>query len=168
MCARHAVNDVRLKKTVFAALQEEAGKILTSKDISNLKKAKYTDAAADSRQSRMRCIEEEIERKERYKKKTYQNYMDELISKEEYVAYRKAYEEEIRNHKNALEQLEARQAEREERYDEQNKWVERFIHYIDMDELTREVVWELLEKIEVNEDGSVRLFYKFRGPGSSE
>lgn len=168
MCARHAVNDVRLKKTVFAALQEEAGKILTSKDISNLKKAKYTDAAADSRQSRMRCIEEEIERKERYKKKTYQNYMDELISKEEYVSYIKAYEEEIRNHKNVLKQLEARQAEREERYDEQNKWVERFIHYIDMDELTREVVWELLEKIEVNEDGSVRLFYKFRGPGSSE
>lgn len=84
------------------------------------------------------------------------------------MSYTKAYEEEIRNHKNALEQLEARQAEREERYDEQNKWVERFIHYIDMDELTREVVWELLEKIEVNEDGSVRLFYKFRGPGSSE
>ena len=80
MCARHAVNDVRLKKTVFAALQEEAGKILTSKDISNLKKAKYTDAAADSRQSRMRCIEEEIERKERYKKKTYQNYMEDRKS----------------------------------------------------------------------------------------
>jgi len=37
-----------------------------------------------------------------------------------------------------------------------------------MDELTREVVWEFLEKVEVNEEISVRLFYKFRGSGFSE
>ena len=40
--------------------------------------------------------------------------------------------------------------------------MEDFENYIHVEELTREMVTELIERIEVNEDGSVNIFYKFR------
>ena len=47
---------------------------------------------------------------------------------------------------------------------EYDEWVEKFRNYINIDELTREVVLELIEKIEVNADGSINIFYKFKNP----
>jgi len=45
-----------------------------------------------------------------------------------------------------------------------DEWIKRFKDYIDVDELTREMVLELIERIEVNEDGSISIYYKFRNP----
>ena len=47
---------------------------------------------------------------------------------------------------------------------EYHKWEESFKNYINIDELTRDVVLELIEKIEVNDDGSISIFYKFQNP----
>ena len=43
-----------------------------------------------------------------------------------------------------------------------DEWVERFKDYINVEKLTREMVLELIKRIEVNEDASVSIFYKFR------
>ena len=40
--------------------------------------------------------------------------------------------------------------------------MERFKDYINVEKLTREMVLELIKRIEVNEDASVSIFYKFR------
>ena len=46
-------------------------------------------------------------------------------------------------------------------YDE---WVEAFRNYINIRKLTRDLVLELIERIEVNEDSSITIYYKFQNP----
>ena len=164
VCASHAVNYGQLKEAVRGSIQREARKILTPEDISSLGKIEYADNIVKNCQAQVLHIETEIERKEIYKKKTYQNYMEEIISKEEYLTYVKEFDLSIGELRKNLEQLK-RQLEEKSRLDmEYDEWVEKFRNYINIDELTREVVLELIEKIEVNADGSINIFYKFKNP----
>ena len=107
-------------------------------------------------------LEKEIERRERYRKKTYQNYLDDVISKEEYVSYTREYKEELRSLKDELERLNERRNEENRAASESDEWSEKFLDYLNVEKLTREIVLELIERIEVNEDGSVHIFYKFQ------
>lgn len=45
-----------------------------------------------------------------------------------------------------------------------DEWVEAFKDYINIEKLTRDVVIELIEKIEVHEDGGLDIYYRFRNP----
>lgn len=163
-CTSHAVDYEQLKAAVLMSIQNESRKILTPDDIEYLNKMKYVNNKKSEYQSRMCDIEKEIERKESYKRKTYQNYMDELISREEYMSYVKEYETGISDLKKQWKYMEDQISEHDKLDNEYDEWVEKFKNYINIDELTRDVVLELIERIEVNEDGSVSIFYKFKNP----
>lgn len=163
-CSRHAVNHDQLKAVVLDSIQSEARKILTPDDILGLSKMEYVSNWKRDYQSQILYLEKEIKRKEEYKKKTYQNYMDEIISKEEYVSYVRGFEDEIGNQQERVKYLKEQLSEQSKLASEYDEWGEKFKNYIDIDELTREVILELIEKIEVNEDSSISIFYKFRNP----
>lgn len=163
-CVSHAVNYRQLKEAVLCSVQDEARKILTPEDVSYLGKIKYTNSVVTNCRVQIRHIESEIERKEIYKKKTYQNYMDEIIAKEEYLSYVKEFDLSICELRKNLEHLQEQIEEKSKLNLKCNEWVEKFRNYINVEELTREIVSELIEKIEVNADGSVNILYKFRNP----
>lgn len=166
-CSRHAVNDRQLQEAVLRSIQEEARKILTPEDIHYLSRIQYISDAGKNYKRQLAHLENEIERKAGYKKKTYQNYLDDVISKEEYMSYAKEYEADIHRLKEKLKHLEEQQNEENRLASEYDDWVEKFRDYINVDKLTREMVLELIERIEVNEDGSISIFYKFRNPYAS-
>lgn len=161
-CTSHAVNDRQLRQAVLGSLQEEAGRILTPEDISRLDQIKCDGSRRKSLQCQIQRLENEIERREIYKKKTYQNYMDEMISKEEYLSYRREFEKDIVGFRKNYEHLQRQLTECGRLSSENGEWIKKFKNYISVDELTREMVLELIEKIEVNADGSINLFYKFK------
>lgn len=161
-CSRHAVDDGRLQETVLRSLRREAGKILTPEDIRSLSRIQDTDDADKSCRMQASHMEKEIKRREEYKKKTYQSYLEDVISREEYMSYAEGFETEIHSLKENLEHLKERQKEKDRKASENEEWAERFRDYINVDRLTREMVLELIDRIEVNGDGSVDICYKFR------
>ena len=86
---------------------------------------------------------------QKYKKKTYENYVDGVLDKEEYLSYKAEYEKqdkEIRAKIQLAEQEKDSFGEAEESYE---NWIEKFIKYGTLSEVTREIVTELIEKIEI-------------------
>lgn len=161
LCASHAVNQERLCKTVLHSLQREARAILAPEDREALKLAECESGMIKNYQNQIRYIEKEMELGEMYKKKTYQNYMDEVISREEYVSYAREYESKLAGLKEKMECI-RKQIEEQRRLEHgYEEWVRHFKNDIGVEELTREMVLELIEKIEVNEDGSINIYYKF-------
>lgn len=163
-CTSHAIRCDQLKCAVMESLQDEAKKILTPEAIQKLNKIDYVKGTKRVYANQIRNMEKEILHKTGYKKKTYQNYMDELITKEEYLSYIQEYDKDIVTLHERLKKLKEEIEERESLEVQYDKWMEDFKNYINIDELTREVVLELIEKIEVNEDGSISIFYKFNNP----
>ena len=163
-CSSHRIPYEQLKKAVLESIQQEARKILTPEDIQELNKIEYVNGMKTNYTHQIENIEKEILKKQNYKRKTYQNYMEELVTKDEYLSYIKEFDDDIMVLQEQLvklnEELEAQSA-LEKQYDH---WVEEFKNYIHIDELTREVVLELIDKIEVNSDGSISIYYKFSNP----
>lgn len=90
--------------------------------------------------------------------------MEDLISKKDYMKYISEYDAEItglQNQKDVLCNKVDLQQELDARYDE---WVEAFKDYINVRKLTRDMVLELIERIEVHEDGGITIYYKFQNP----
>ena len=101
-----------------------------------------------------------------HRQKTYENFVEELITKEEYLEYKNRYErelEELEKHRSLLLEQMKLQKEENGKFD---AWVESFKDYINIEELTRAVVLELIDKIEVNCDSSITIYYKFFHPQS--
>lgn len=101
-----------------------------------------------------------------YKKKTYDNYMEEIISKEEYLKYVRDYDAERKKIESEKEEVLDKIESQKELDNEYDEWVEAFKDYINIEELTRDIVVELIEKIEVNADGSINIHYRFNNPYS--
>lgn len=163
-CASHSINVDELEEAVLLSIKEEARKILKPDDIDALTKMSICDRNSNFYQQQIEELNKRLDKISVYKKKTYDSYMEEIISKEEYLRYVSDYDIEkkkIESEKEAVSDKIESQKEMDNEYDE---WVEAFKDYINIDELTRDIVVELIEKIEVNADGSINIHYRFNNP----
>lgn len=163
-CSSHNIENSDLEDAVLSSVKREAGKILKEEDVEELKKIQICNESRGDFHIQLESIQKRLEKIERFKRKTYDNYMEELISKEEYIRYVSEYEEEIKELQNQRSVITDRvdlQQKSDERHDE---WAEAFKDYMNVKTLTRDMVLELIERIEVYEDGSITIYYKFRNP----
>ena len=87
-----------------------------------------------------------------------------VLDKEEYLSYKAEYEKQdkdIRAKIQLAEQEKDSFGEAEESYE---NWIEKFIKYGTLSEVTREIVTELIEKIVVNGDKSIDIVFKYQSP----
>ena len=90
--------------------------------------------------------------------------MENLISKDDYIEYVSGYEkeiEELQRKKHTVQDRCRSEREQDHKYDE---WADAFRDYISVTELTRDMVLELIERIEVGSDSSITIYYKFQNP----
>ena len=137
---------------------------MTEKDIDDLKKFKAVEAYQTNYELQMEQIQQEIQKIESYKRKTYDNFMEELISKTDYVSYISDYDKKILKLKRQKESISEKVDMQEELNHQYDEWTEAFKNYINVSKLTREMVLELINRIEVHDDGAIDIYYRFSNP----
>ncbi len=163
-CESHSVDVEDLEHAVLMSIKAEARKILKDEDINELTNMKIVEEKYNRYEKQLEEVDKQLEKMNKYKRKTYDNFMEELITKEEYIKYIADYDKQVKilnDQKKVIMDKSALQEEMEAQYDE---WVVAFRDYINIDKLTREVVLELIEKIEVHNDGLIDIYYRFRNP----
>lgn len=106
----------------------------------------------EERKKLQHCIAE----RERRKKKCYEDYCDELLSKEEFRTYKSAYEEELIGLKKQLEQLAAPAEERKV-----SPWIRSVADQKPLTALDRGTIQAVLSKIVVYSENRVEICYAF-------
>ena len=165
-CVSHSINVDELEEAVLLSIKEEARKILKPDDIDTLAKMSICDRNSSFYQQQIEELNKRLDKISVYKKKTYDNYMEEIISKEEYLKYVRDYDVERKKIESEKEEVLDKIESQKELDNEYDEWVEAFKDYINIEELTRDIVVELIEKIEVNADGSINIHYRFNNPYS--
>lgn len=163
-CESHSIDLDELEEAVLLSVQMEARKILKGKDLDELKDITVHNDKSSLLEEEMKDVQKRMQKIQAFKKKTYNNYMEELITKDDYISYIAGYDsdfEELKEAQKSIEEKQLQQKDLDQQYDE---WVEAFKDYINIKTLTREVVLELINKIEVNNDGSINIYYKFNNP----
>lgn len=163
-CPSHSIDVEDLEYAVLQSIKNEASKILCKEDIDELQRMQTYQDSVCCYEMQLEEIQRQINKIQRFRKKTYDNFMEDLISKEEYKKYVAEYDkelEELKQQKIVIGEKSDLQKEIDSQYDE---WVEAFKDYINIEELTREVVLELIDKIEVHEDNEIDIYYRFLNP----
>lgn len=165
-CTSHSIHIKELQEALLASVREEARSILGEEEIRELSDIQSDTENADSFAMMFEKVQKRKERVLLHRQKTYENFVEGLITKEEYLEYKNRYErelEELEKHQSLLLEQMKLQKEENGKFD---AWVESFKDYINIEELTRDVVLELIDKIEVNCDSSITIYYKFFHPQS--
>ena len=163
-CPSHMIKNEELEEAVLSSIKNEARKILTEDDISDLDKVQKIDSREQFYKKQIQIVDAELEKYQKFKKRAFTGYMEEMITPQEYRSYVAEYEEEISKLERQKEEILTKLADENSLQNQHDEWVEAFKDYINIEKLTRDVVIELIEKIEVHEDGGLDIYYRFRNP----
>ena len=106
-------------------------------------------------------LQTELEKVQKMKKSLYEDYKDELISREELLSYRKDYlkkEEVLSMQINALEE---KKKENKDVSAFEHPWVKRLLELGHIEKLDRDIIIEMIDEILVYENRKIKIRYNF-------
>ena len=95
------------------------------------------------------------------KKLIYEDYKDELISKEEFLSYREDYQQKETLYSKQIETLEEKKKESVTEDVFETPWLRRLLELKDIEELDRDIIVEMIDQITVYENHKLKISYNF-------
>lgn len=163
-CESHSIDKDELEEAVLMSIKDQARRILRDEDIDELKNLQSIDIRRNMMETKLKSIQSRIDKILSFKRKTYDNFMEELITKDDYIKFVAEYDKEVADLRQQIEIINEQTATQEQLEIQYDEWADAFKNYINIKTLTREVVIELIDKIEINKDGSINIYYKFENP----
>ncbi|MBU5679596.1 recombinase family protein [Blautia sp. MSJ-9] len=112
--------------------------------------------------SKVARLQAKIDRNTEYRKQTYEKFMDEVLSKEEFLELKQMYENEIQQYQSELTELKHEEQSRQETVNKTKTWLNNFNRKkLTVKQLTRDVLMELIDKIYVYPDQKIDIHFKF-------
>ena len=153
ICHSHFIKKEILDSIVINEIQRQAEMALKESDKDEILKAadrrkevKRRCAEADQQIER---LQKELAAVQKYKKKTYENYVDGVLDKEEYLSYKRKYNADIELLQKAIDEWEERLTDVLENRSERNRWINHFMQFSTMEEIDRRAVMQLIRSIRV-------------------
>lgn len=156
-CESHKILKEELEQAVFSSLKEEIKNILTESDREELRQFEAAEPYKDNVSEQVEILRGQMEKIQKYKKGAFEKYLDNVIIESDYKRYMEQYDSrilELQHHMRALSSI----SDTEEQPQGREVTIE------NIDKLDRRVVIELIDKIEVEGDGTLTVYYKFRKP----
>lgn len=168
ICYSHLIRKEVLDSIVKNEIQRQVKLALKESDKDEILKAadcrKKVQRRCEEADQRIERLQKELAGVQKYKKKTYENYVDGVLDKEEYLSYKAEYERQDQDIREKIQQAEQEKDSFGEAEGAYENWIEKFIKYGILSEVTREVVTELIDKIIVNGDMSIDIVFKYQSP----
>ena len=155
-CTPHARKESVVKNLIKEDLNVIIGKI---EDLRQL-----VEKQADSRKNtgdakKQQKIQLELEKCIRKKAESYDDYKENLLTKEEFIAYGKKCDTQRQQLEAQLQVLENKKAD--EKALLHNPWIEKLLKQKYIDEIDREIVLDMVHEIQVHEDNTIKIIYNF-------
>lgn len=113
-------------------------------------------------------LEADLSKKRQYLKKAYEEFMDEFLSKDEYLELKRMYEQEIQQIQLTITQMKETEHQKEQNITALTSWLDQFSQEeITARHLTREFLTELINKIYIYPDQKIDICFTFSNPANS-
>ena len=157
ICYRNSIKEDELEEIILAKLNEQIPKIDKFEEIKTNTNKDYTNDI-----NKLNILLNKVRGK---KRRIYEDYQDDILTKEEYLGYKQDY---IKEENHLLKQIEELNNETAKLQDS-DTWLQKINKYKKIEHLNREIIAELIEKIIVSHDGDkddssikVEVIFKFK------
>ncbi|MGI6062089.1 MAG: recombinase family protein, partial [Blautia sp.] len=160
LCSPHTLPLKDLEKIILDDLKVI---IQNVKDLQELVKSQSFTASKAKRitDTELMKIKSELERVKRLKKAIYEDYKEELITKEEFLSYREDYQKKEELYFKQIEALETKKKDNVTEDIFELPWLKRLLELRDIKELDRDIIVEMIDEITVYENRKIKIRYNF-------
>lgn len=162
-CGMHSISEKKLTDGVLEIVKTCIGRMIALSDA-----VEIINASQDMKpevvkyERRIRKLQEEAESNNNRKKNLYEDYKDGILSKEEYSGLRDQYQGRIAEIEKSIDALQRERDSVIANGSGRQEWVKKIREYEDTQTLDRELVSFLIERIEIFDDSTVRVTYRFQ------
>ena len=159
-CTPHTLHMAVLEDIVLGDLKAIVDSVDNLKELvqSQSFTASKVKRIADTELSKIKA---ELERVKRLKKSIYEDYREELISKEEFLSYREDYLKKEELYSKQIEALEEKKKDNVTEDVFETPWLKRLLELKDIETLDRDIVVEMISEIKVYENRKIKITYNF-------
>ncbi len=161
-CTSHYVKADELEIILLNVIKKEAKKLLKETDINEINNLKITNVRKSNEDLQLLNFQKNLEKYKRYKRQAYENYMDHVLSKEEYKEYSADYDMQMSEIVQYIADLEKKIEDQSNKGMKYVDWLNQFKDYLNVEQLTREMVLELVEKIVIDQDYNIDIYFNFK------
>lgn len=162
LCTKHSIKVENLTKAVIQAINLHIELFIDiEKIIKEINESIFQNTKNKRLEEMIFLKQNEILKMSNYKRTLYEDWKNGYITKEEFVEYKNIYENDMIRLKNNIEKLEKEKDEYKNKNILNNVWIEKFKEKKQINELSRDIVIELIECIYIHENGNITIKFKF-------
>lgn len=162
-CTSHSIRDRLLEEAVLCAVQEHIRSVLDVEEtLCAIHNLPYTTRTVKKIDERLAAKREEIEKHQRHKLRLHEDYADGVISREDYRAFGKRYEDKIHEAEEAVFKLEQEIDQLASGSSGEQQWIAYFKEYQNIEQINRKLAVELIDRIFVYTGQRIRIEFKFQ------
>ncbi|KJS20443.1 MAG: recombinase [Clostridiaceae bacterium BRH_c20a] len=161
-CTMHNISEKSFTEAVLTAMNAHIQSVLdVERILAYIESLPYQQEEIIKLDSQIKKAMDEVEKIQNYKLKSYESYVDQFITKEEYKAHVSRYNEKLEKAENLIQK---RTCEIEDIVNNKttiNLWIQNFKQYQNIETLTRKIVVSLIKKIYVYENGKIDIHFRY-------
>ncbi|XCH80349.1 MAG: recombinase family protein [Candidatus Dehalobacter alkaniphilus] len=162
-CHNHRISHEQLETGILEALQKYIGEVVNIDEMLRyIETLPLQRIEAQKIDKRLVKLQKEIDKCNRVKLSLYENYMDGIISRTEYMDMKHVYSQKAQEAERAAKKLqgEIETLMQNSRY--HSYWIERFKEYRNIEELTRKALVTMIDHIIVIDAKRIDVHYKYQ------
>lgn len=162
-CKSHIIRDKLLEEAVFATVQAHIRSVLdVEQTLADIKRLPYTSRQVKKIKERLNARQAEVEKYRRYRMKLHEDYTDGIITREDYIAFGKRYDQRVREAEGAIRSLSQEMDRLVEGKSQEQQWIAYFKQHQDIEELNRRLAVQFIDRIAVFENRRIHIDFKFQ------
>lgn len=159
-CTPHRISHGVLEAIVLKDLSVVIQNVSDLKEIVETQMADILSVKKVS-ENEVHKIENELQRLKKMKKAVYEDYREELITKEEYISYREDYQQREDWYQKCLRQQKEKTDELTDANMFEHPWLKRLLEFKDIEALDRDIIAEMIDEIKIYENCKIVITYNF-------
>ena len=161
-CSSHRIPEKDLEDAVLVMLKQHIQNILHLKRVLEfIGTVPFQEINVKKLQDRLEKKKQETERWKELRMMLYSDMKEGIVSKEDYVELHAAYGKRLRNAEESIRAIRKEMDSELEKADKANTWLDYFVKYQDIEELSRTVVVELIRQIRVYDKKNIEITFDF-------
>ncbi len=162
LCAKHTIKQENLEKAVLKVINLHIDLLINIEEIvKQVNDNNFQSIKNKSIKNMIIAKQNEISKISNFKKALYEDWKNEDITRDEYLEYKKKYENDIERLKQNIEKMEDEEQKCEMKNNSEMEWINKFKDKKCITELSRDIMTELIDCIYVKENGDITVKFNF-------
>ena len=159
-CTPHRINHDVLEAIILGDLKVIIQNVSDLKEIVE-EQMKEIFTVKKVSEDEVQKLENELQKLRKMKKAIYEDYREELITKEEYISYRQDHQQKEDLYLRRLRQLQEQEEEHADANVFEDPWLKRLLQFKDIEALDRDIIVEMVHEIKIYENHKIVITYNF-------